>query len=71
MVNGVKRRKSGARACIQEIACVATVFKRVSGTEPLERERTNSPGNTCYASFLVSDKILEPINNYLIQCRFN
>ena len=68
----LKEENQGREPAIQEIACVvATVFKRVSGTEPLERERTNSPGNTCYAGFLVSDKILEPINNYLIQCRFN
>ena len=68
----LKEENQGREPAIQGIACVvATVFKRVSGTEPLERERTNSPGNTFYAGFLVSDKILEPINNYLIQCRFN
>ena len=67
----LKEENQRREPAIQEIACVvATVFKRVSGTEPLERERTNSPGNT-YAGFLVSDKILEPINNYLIQCCFN
>ena len=65
----LKEENQVREPAIQEIACVATVFKRVCG------ERWNVSQRTCPETldffFFVSDKILTPISNYLIQCRFN
>ena len=65
----LKEENQGREPAIQEITWVTTVFKRVWGERWNLSERTRE--ETLDIQALVSDKILEPINNYLRQCRFN